>query len=92
MHGFYAFMGGPAIEIPGNLPESQTFLPNNRTETWFLTCDGIDHFVNQEERQDDIPNLSKEEIKAKSKANELAKTLVCIQAFWFITQCITRGM
>ncbi|KAF6239334.1 hypothetical protein HO173_002596 [Letharia columbiana] len=39
-----------------------------------------------------IPNLSEEEIESKSKANGLAKALVCIQALWFIAQCLTRRM
>lgn len=30
------------------------------------------------------------EIRDKSKANSLAKLLVCLQASWFMLQCITR--
>lgn len=37
-----------------------------------------------------MPNLTEEEINAKSKASGLAKALVCIQALWFIATCITR--
>ncbi|KAL9594735.1 MAG: hypothetical protein Q9179_005262 [Wetmoreana sp. 5 TL-2023] len=37
-----------------------------------------------------VPFLSEEEIWDKSKANGLAKAIVCIQAAWFCTQCITR--
>jgi hypothetical protein len=37
-----------------------------------------------------IPDISKEEISDKSKANGLAKSIVCVQAFWFCVQCITR--
>ena len=37
MHGFYAIMGGLAIQIPDNLPESKKFLRSDRSEMWFLT-------------------------------------------------------
>ena len=83
-------MGGLAIRIPDNLPESKRFLPSNDSETWFLTSDGVRHLLKQGSTHNDLPDLSKEEIKSKSKANGLAKALVCIQALWFITQCITR--
>ena len=90
MHGFYAIMGGLAIQSPENLPESKRFLPSNNSETWFLTSDGVHYLLEQEITHDDLPDLSKEEIKSKSKASGLAKALVCIQALWFIAQCITR--
>lgn len=85
-------MGGIAFEIPGNLPESQRFLSSNNSETWFVADDGITWLAEQETYRDVIPNLSKEEIESKSKANGLAKALVCIQALWFIAQCVTRRM
>ena len=85
-------MGGIAFEIPGNLPESQRFLPSNNTETWFVGYYGICRLPERETSRDVIPNLSKEEIESKSKANGLAKALVCIQASWFIAQCVTRRM
>ena len=37
-----------------------------------------------------IINTSEEDIKDKSKASGLAKTLVCVQALWFCAQCISR--
>ena len=90
VHGFYAIMGGLAIHIPDNLPENKSFLPSNNSETWFLTSHGVRHLLKQESTHDDLPDLSTEEIKSKSKASGLAKALVCIQALWFIAQCITR--
>ena len=92
VHGFYAIMGGLAFEIPGNLPESKRFLPCHTKETWFVKRGGIRFLVSHENGHDVVPNFSEEEIKSKSKANGLAKTLVCIQALWFIAQCITRRM
>lgn len=85
-------MGGFAFEIPENLPESKRFLPLRTKETWFVTSRGIRSSVEKEAGRDVIPNLSVEEIKSRSKANGLAKALVCIQALWFIAQCITRRM
>lgn len=98
MHGFYAVMGGMAFEIPENLPESKRFLPSNEKEFWFLRFDRMNdpvahegwNLIGNEKYRDLIPNLSEEEIKSKSKANGLAKALVCIQALWFIANCITR--
>lgn len=37
-----------------------------------------------------IPDIPKEQIWDKSKANGLAKLLVCLQATWFCVQCIVR--
>lgn len=92
MHGFYAIMGGFAFEIPENLPESKRFLPLHTREFWFMNGWGIRKVVAKEAGRDVFPNLSVEEIKSRSKANGLAKALVCIQALWFIAQCITRRM
>lgn len=37
-----------------------------------------------------IPNIPEDEIADKSKANSMAKTIVCLQASWFLVQCISR--
>ena len=85
-------MGGYAIHIPDNLPVSKMFLPAGWIRTWFLTDRAIERFLLSDGRwQDDFPDLSKEEIESKSKANGLAKTLVCAQVLWFLAQCVTRG-
>ncbi|KAG7008209.1 hypothetical protein G7Y79_00006g018290 [Physcia stellaris] len=84
-------MGGFAVQIPGNLPESEKFLPSDDSETWFLTEAGIHFLLNKEGNgSDEVPDLSEEDIKSKSKANGLAKGLICLQALWFIAQCLTR--
>lgn len=36
------------------------------------------------------PNLSQETVSDRSKADALAKPILCIQALWFCAQCITR--
>lgn len=89
MHGFYAYMGGLAIHISKSLPESQRFLPLNASETIFIDQEGLKYLL---EKEPDLLDLSETEIKSKSKANGLAKALVCIQALWFIAQCLTRRM
>ena len=81
-------MGGIAFEIPENLPESKKFLPSNTSEIWFIRDDLIPLLLEHEI----LPNLSEEEIKSRSKANGIAKALVCVQALWFIAQCLTRRM
>ena len=83
-------MGGIAFEVPENLPEPKRFLPFHDRETWFITKKGMSFLLKSDDHRDVIPNISTEEIKSKSKANGLGKTLVCIQALWFIAQCITR--
>lgn len=84
-------MGGLAIRIPATLPESKKFLPPMSRNTWFLDQRGIRYLFDKDDIVlNDIPDLSEEEIKSKSKANGLAKTLVCAQALWFVAQCISR--
>ena len=81
-------MGGIAFEISES--ESEKFLPTKSKEIWFIGSEVIRDLVEEEDGRKSIPNLSEEEIKSKSKANGLAKALVCIQALWFISQCLTR--
>ncbi|KAM0805981.1 hypothetical protein BDR22DRAFT_194100 [Usnea florida] len=88
VHGFYAVMGGIAFEISES--ESETFLPFKNKETWFIGGNGIRKLASLDYGRKVIPNLGEEEIKSKSKANGLAKALVCIQALWFIAQSLTR--
>ena len=96
VHGFYAIMGGFAIYVPKDLPSSEKFLPDDASETWFLRFPlgflSLNYLLEQEAYQRDFPDVSEAEIKSKSKADGFAKTLVCIQAFWFISQCLTRRM
>lgn len=78
--------GWIAFNIPGNLPESKRFLPSNTSETWFVGYNGIYLLSEQDIGRGVLPNLSEEEIESKSKANGVAKALVCIQTLWFIAQ------
>ena len=86
-----AFMhqwGGLAISISAHLPEADQFIPNWACGTWFITPMALSSLAQTD--KDQIPCLTEEEIKSKSKANGLAKTLVCAQAMWFLTACVTR--
>ncbi|KAL8758101.1 MAG: hypothetical protein Q9199_001734 [Rusavskia elegans] len=87
-HGFYVAMGGLAFSIPADLPKSEQFVPSWACGTWFIMRTGLGSLLKMD--MDRMPSLSEEEIKSKSKANGLAKTLVCAQALWFLTTCVTR--
>ncbi len=87
-HGFYVSMGGLAISIPANLPESEQFVPAWACGNWSVTEDGLRTLLKMDIEQ--VPTLTEEEVKSKSKANGLAKALVCAQALWFLTTCVTR--
>ncbi|PSN62719.1 hypothetical protein BS50DRAFT_474757, partial [Corynespora cassiicola Philippines] len=78
----YALMGGFAFDTSGM---KLSILPENRTRLT-LAEQGLLELA----RRDLIPDISEENIKDKSKANELAKTLVCLQAVWFCIQVIGR--
>ena len=77
-------MGGFAFE-PRQFGKS--FLPGNLTRLT-LTLTAVEFLaINEPEL---LPKISEEDIRDKSKANALAKTLVCLQAIWFCFQCVTR--
>lgn len=42
------------------------------------------------EKSIEVPSITEEEIKDRSKADGLAKALVVIQNTWFVAQCIAR--
>ena len=86
-------MGGLAVHIPEDLPESERFLPPDGSGIWFVARRGIALLLAEAKDgngRDEFPDLSYEDVKAKSKADGLAKTLVCAQASWFIAQCLNR--
>jgi hypothetical protein len=85
-HSFFAASGGFAFDT-SDLPEDQQFLPGSR-ERVTLTSEGL-VFV-AENAPWLIPNVSAESINDKSKANGLAKAIVCFQAAWFLAETIAR--
>lgn len=82
VHGFYALMGGFAFASP-----SGTVLPNDLTRAT-ITPSGLRFLL--ELTPEALPDITADQIKDKSKADGLKKTIVCIQALWFCIQCITR--
>ena len=86
-------MGGLAINVPEGLPKSERFLPSDASGIWFVTDEGLRLLLSEKGTgRNELPILTEEEIKAKSKADGLTKSLVCVQALWFIAQCLTRRM
>ena len=83
-HGFYASMGGFALD---SNKDPDPFLPQGRTRV-VLTPAGI-RFVH-EHAPHILPYLSKADIEDKSKADGLKKFLVCAQGVWFCVSSITR--
>lgn len=83
--------GWASCYLPDNDLESEKFVPSWSIGTWFITKASFHRFLFfLKARGEEIPNLTEEEINAKSKANGLAKALVCIQALWFIATCVSR--
>ena len=85
MHGFYAGMGGFVFDID---PAFASVLrpSNSQRQRLTLTPRAIALLADCGL----IPDISKEEIDDKSKANVLAKLLVCLQAGWMVLQTVAR--
>ncbi|KAL8683913.1 MAG: hypothetical protein Q9186_000124 [Xanthomendoza sp. 1 TL-2023] len=76
-HGFYAMMGGFAVDVPNGIPEAEQFLPLNTEGFRFLSPHGIRIVLDVS--PDEIRDISPEELESKSKANMLAKSLTLAQ-------------
>ncbi|KAF1845007.1 uncharacterized protein K460DRAFT_416340 [Cucurbitaria berberidis CBS 394.84] len=83
-HSFYALMGGFALDTRNVEPN----VFQNDRRRMILSADGFRFLLDHEPNL--LPDLSRAEIQDKSKANNLAKTIVCVQAMWFCIQCFTR--
>lgn len=83
-HSFYAIMGGFAFDTSDAEPN---FLPDDRSRLCISIC-GLEYIARRAPGL--IPNISEKQIKDKSKADSLAKFIVCLQALWFCVQCMTR--
>ncbi|CAG8971201.1 hypothetical protein HYALB_00010574 [Hymenoscyphus albidus] len=78
VHSFYAGMGGFVVEPDGPANEGGPVLTVSARGMAFLARCGH------------LPNISKDDIKDKSKADGLAKSFVCIQAGWMVVQVLGR--
>lgn len=81
-HSFWAIMGGIAVDINGEEPFIVSQGPPKLTEK------GIYLLIKCE--PDLLPDISEDEVKDKSKADWLTKSLACIQATWFCVSCLVR--
>ena len=83
-HAFYAAMGGFVFEIDHSI---KPFIRNKPTPFRVtLTSHGVLLLA----KCGHLPNISKAFIADKSKADSLAKTLVCVQAAWCLLQYMGR--
>ncbi|KAF2130159.1 hypothetical protein P153DRAFT_356795 [Dothidotthia symphoricarpi CBS 119687] len=83
-HSHLALMGGFVFDTS---KLEKNFFPQGRTR---LTLTAAALRTLAEYDPDLIPDISEGEIKDKSKADHLGKTLVCLQAIWFIVQTVGR--
>lgn len=79
-HGFFATMGGFEIAVE----EKYDWILSRGQRT--LTEVGVKSFS----RLELLPVINVESIKARSKADQLAKILVCFQAVWMVIQAVAR--
>lgn len=85
VHGYYAGMGGLIFKIDGMLEyETNDFIPEFPRLT--LTARGVALLA----KCNLLPDLQKEDLVDKSKADGLAKFLACLQAGWMFVQIVTR--
>ena len=84
VHSFYALMGGFAFDT-SSAPVK--FLPFETTRLT-VRLQGLRYIMKHAPSL--VPDISEEDIKDKSKADSLAKVLVCLQAIWFCVQCVVR--
>ncbi len=85
VHSFYAGMGGFIVQLD-DLSENETrqFIPGDQCLT--LSARGIAFLA----RCGHLPNIPEDDIVDKSKADGLAKSLVCLQAGCMVLQVIGR--
>ncbi len=81
-HSFFASIGGFAFEIA---EERDQYLPSG-CKRLTLTARGVALLASCGH----LPNVSKADITDKSKANNVAKALVIIQASWMLVQVLGR--
>jgi hypothetical protein len=76
-HSFYCVMGGFTINPPNS---TKSFPVNSEQLLWLLKRGCVE-----------MPSISLQELKDKSKADSLLKCIAIFQALWFVIQCIGRS-
>src|ERR1700730_6933941 len=84
MHSFYASMGGFVFDVDPS-DDYPAFFPGHQCLT--LTARGVALIA----KLGHLPNILKNDIADKSKADGLAKAFVCLQAAWVVIQVISRS-
>ena len=89
IHGFYIAMGGYTLDISG---DPQPRIWPEQVDRLSLSPKSVLACLSSPESEirELLPFLSEGEIWDKSKANSLAKAIVCVQAVWFCAQVIGR--
>ncbi|KAK1750467.1 hypothetical protein QBC47DRAFT_365350 [Echria macrotheca] len=85
-HSYYALMGGFAFGSR-EIGDGRDFLPGGRKR---VTLSGHGLILLLEIAPHLLPDISVAQIEDKSKANQLAKFIVTLQALWFAAQFISR--
>jgi hypothetical protein len=76
-HGFYAEMGGFAVQF-----DDKSY--------YTLDFEQILWLIQNENLTTSDLTVSKEDIQDRSKANVFTKSVTCLQALWLVVECITR--
>ncbi|KAH7336346.1 hypothetical protein BKA65DRAFT_506239 [Rhexocercosporidium sp. MPI-PUGE-AT-0058] len=85
VHSFYAGMGGFIVQLDApSEDQGPLYIPGDQCLT--LSARGIAFLA----RCGHLPNIPEDDIVDKSKADGLAKSLVCLQAGWMVVQVIAR--
>jgi hypothetical protein len=84
VHSHFALMGGFAIDTSAF---QENFIPG-RPARLCLTARAVRFLAERDISL--LPDVASSTIQDKSKANGLAKLLVCAQALWFCLQCVSR--
>lgn len=83
-HAFYAIMGGFAVRFKDPVDG----LPTTPDNQYTILPDGVRRLLDKS--PDSITQISVEDIDDKSKGDSITKTLVMMQATYFIYQCVVR--
>jgi hypothetical protein len=90
VHDFFASTGGFAFEFPagkrGIGRNAMPFLPKTCPTRLTLTARGVAFLA----KCNRLPDVPERDILDKSKANDMAKALVVIQASWMLLQTLGR--
>ena len=86
----FAIMGGIGIRITEDFHPNQKQTWDTDGETLFMNRTTLEALVDTDLSATLGLMPSMEEIASKSRADGVTKTIICMQAMWFIAQCLTR--